>query len=119
MEKNTATQFATRMNVRRMRSQALASHIMHKITPYLDREGDAYYDVYQTLIEIFSEEGVEIITDLHRHEIGLPPRGPDGWTAEELHAMEKRRLEALYAPMHQINTLQQWPGPSIDNLKGR
>ena len=42
---------------------------------------------------------VEIVSDFDRQQYGLTPRGPDGWTMEEIVELEKRRLELMFAPM--------------------
>jgi hypothetical protein len=52
-----------------------------------------------SLRNVLNEEGVEIITDYTRQEMGLPPLGPDGWTIEEIIALEQKRLEMLTKPI--------------------
>lgn len=87
-----------RINLRKVRAdQAVASilhYILDRYVPYACRE-DAHRDLYQK----FAEVGAEIITDTHRQEAGLSPRGPDGWTLEEIAALEKRMLEQLTKPL--------------------
>lgn len=45
------------------------------------------------------QRGVEVLTDAYRASLGLPPRTTDGWTAEEIVALEQQRLKAMYEPM--------------------
>lgn len=74
---------------------------MQKLSPYLDESQDRVRrDVYKALIELFHDEGVDVITDMTRADAGLPPRGPDGYTLDELVALEKRRLDILTAPIY-------------------
>jgi hypothetical protein len=56
-------------------------------------------EINYDLMELCMKEGVEILTDYTRTEIGLPQRGPDGWTMEEIIALEKCRLDMMYAPL--------------------
>lgn len=42
--------------------------------------------------------GVEFVTDYDREQCGLPPRGPEGWTVEELMLLERVRLSRMLAP---------------------
>lgn len=85
---------------RRMRSHALVSHILHVIEKHLsgkDNRRNVMRDIAYELDDKFRTEGVEIITDATRAEAGLLPRGPDGWTIEEMQILERRRLEAMYS----------------------
>lgn len=52
-------------------------------------------ELYDRLSAALNNHGAEIISDYDRQQYGLPPRGPDGWTDEEIIALEKKRLEAL------------------------
>lgn len=90
-----------RQDRRRLRAQALTHHIMSIVGKYVneDRERDCMRDLHRELMETLYNKGVEIISDLDREAMGLPPRGPDGWTVDEIIALEKRRLELMYAPM--------------------
>jgi hypothetical protein len=60
---------------------------------------DCLRAITRKLEDLFRQDGVEVLTDYTRQEMGLPPRGPDGWTIEEIHAMERLRLERMMAPM--------------------
>lgn len=90
-----------RIDKRRMRAMALTSQIMHIIGKYVPRdvERDAMRDLHYELQDALEKAGAEIISDYDRQQCGLSPRGPDGWTMEEIVALEKRRLELMYAPM--------------------
>ncbi len=99
-----ALEMMQRVDKRRLRAQALTAHIMHIVGKYVDRdrERDCMRDLTRELLDELYARGVEIITDEDRIAAGLPPRGPDGWTMEEIVALEKRRLELMYAPMPPI-----------------
>jgi hypothetical protein len=88
-----------RPNLRRRRVDAMVAAVLQQIGPYLSDERHARRDAAYALMNMFWEEGVEVVTDHVRQEAGLPPRGPDGWTAEELIALEQRRLEAMLRPL--------------------
>ncbi len=102
-----------RLDLRRMRTQGLVHRIvdftLKRLPDITGRElsRDEYYEietivrraVHEGATDALMEAGAHLVTDYDRHEAGLPPRGPDGWTVEELIAMEKRRIEALYAPI--------------------
>lgn len=87
-----------RIDLRRVRAQQAASSIFNLIitryVPYACQQ-EAYDELYKR----FHEAGAELITDVARQEYGLPARSPDGWTAEEIVELEKRRLEALSKPL--------------------
>lgn len=86
------------LDVRRVRARQAASSIMalilDKYVPFACRD-----QAYEELHQKFIEAGAEIITDTHRVEAGLPTRGPEGWTFEELEVLEKRRFEQLIRPL--------------------
>lgn len=100
-------------NRRRQRVQSIVAEVMRIVNPYLDEldarrraavesEADApprpQRDVYDELMVVLSAVGIEIVTDHDRRDVGLPPRGPDGWTIDELHALEAARLERTLSP---------------------
>lgn len=87
---------------RHMRAAQFVAEVMRIVSPHLcehGREVDAHREVSRALMDAFYQEGVEIITDAVRAQAGLSPRGPHGLTIEELHAIEKRRLEIMLAPL--------------------
>jgi hypothetical protein len=98
----TATEQLRRQDMRMYRAQSLMHAVLQRIDPYLDPElgNHARRDVYEALLKLFHDEGVDVITDAQRADAGLPPRGPDGWTIEEMMAIEKRRLDILTAPIY-------------------
>lgn len=55
--------------------------------------------IWAQLYDLFYREGVEILTDHDRQSVKLPVRNGDGWTTEELFALEKFRVQALYGPI--------------------
>lgn len=105
---STATQQMMRQDLRRVRAMALTHAIMHALRPYLVDEYRAEAEAYRALETLFREHGAEMITDDMRREYGLPPRGPDGWTMEEVVALEARRLEYLARPI-KVEILQVKP----------
>jgi hypothetical protein len=90
-----------RIDKRRLRAMALTSQILHIVAKYVphDRERDCLRDLSCELQEQLENAGAEIISDFDRQQYGMSPRGPDGWTMEEIIELEKRRLEMMYAPM--------------------
>lgn len=93
-----------RVDKRRLRAMALTSQIMHIVGKYVpeDRERDMQRDLHYELQDALEKAGAEIVSDFDRQQYGLSPRGPDGWTMEEIIELEKRRLELMYAPMPPI-----------------
>lgn len=100
-----------RMNLRRCRADALASEVMNKIDQFIDYR-DQKREIHYAILELFLTEGVEILTDYTRQEAGLPPRSGDGWTPDELRALEMRRLEVMTRPL----TMPVFPLPPSDDL---
>ncbi len=85
-----------RHNLRNMRADVLGHEILSRLRPFIEPGQEK--DAYNALISLLRDKGVEIITDDMRKDMGLPPRGPDGWTVEEMMALEQRRLEILHKP---------------------
>jgi len=113
--------FLKRANAREMRARSVAAVLMGVLDPYLDElsrlndivrsvdeglassKGDRPRgDVYNALMTTLMELGVEVITDDMRNQVGLPARGPDGWTPDELIALETARLDAITRPLAPI-----------------
>lgn len=87
-------------DLRRNRAMQFTAAVMNKVGPYIrDETGHEMRDAHDALFELFFQEGVDVITDHDRAEAGLPPRGPDGRTVEEMVALEARRLEMLTRPL--------------------
>lgn len=98
MKNLTATETIGRVDLRRRRSEGLVHVIMQWLQPYLADDIN-YGRVAGELFNLLRERGYEVLSDFDRQEIGLPPRGPDGWTVEEIIALEKARLDAITRPM--------------------
>ena len=60
---------------------------------------DSLEPISRDLMELLHDAGAEIITDYTRAELGLSPRGRDGWTSEEIIALDQRRLDAMTRPI--------------------
>jgi hypothetical protein len=91
-----------RINLRQHRAMRLVAALMHELSPVLPEDKYVRRDVYDVLTRTLSAEGIEIVTDADREALGLPPRGPDGWTAEEIVTMERRRLDEMLRPISMI-----------------
>lgn len=104
----TATQEMMWIDIRRNRAEVLAAAVMRGLYPKIDATppDDLPHRinrlVHDAMFEVMHEHGVEVLTDHDRERAGLPPRGPDGWTVEELVALERRRLDILLAPMKPV-----------------
>lgn len=98
-----------RIDKRRLRAMQLTAQIMHIVGKYVpdDRERDLHRDLHYELQELMEKVGAEIVSDYDRQQCGLPPRGPDGWTPEEIIALEQRRLELMLAPMPPMVILKE------------
>ena len=56
-------------------------------------------EIGEDLQKQFEERDYEILGDFQRSLLKLPPRGPDGWTVEEILAWEEYRLQAMLKPV--------------------
>jgi hypothetical protein len=104
MSGRMALQQSMRADLRRVRAQLLLAEVMRIVrgeVPDCEEvyESDCLRAITRKLEDLFRQDGVEVLTDYTRQEMGLPPRGPDGWTIEEIHAMERLRLERMTAPL--------------------
>lgn len=90
-----------RVDKRRLRAMALTAQILQIVGKYIphNRDRDPMRDLTQELQDALEKAGAEIVSDFDRQQYGLSPRGPDGWTMEEIVESEKRRLDLMYAPM--------------------
>ena len=103
-------------NIRHTKASQIASFLMHTLDEMIPRA--CWSEAHAKIMEFLMTEGLEIITDDDRRNAGLPPRGPNGWTAVELHALEHARLQALSAPFAAIlKTAEQMSDKPSDNLK--
>lgn len=80
-----------KLDLRRNRADEITAGIMRVIEKHVGNRADLSA-IQSDLRQLLHEAGAEIVTDHMRHAAGLPPRGPDGWTVEELHQLEKMRI---------------------------
>lgn len=83
------------------RAQVIAAQIMRLADPHLCEHGErnSHKAFYEELVKFLWNSGFEILTDADRADAGLPIRGRNGWTADELRALENARLDAMMRPM--------------------
>lgn len=88
---------------RRIHTDQLVASILSIVGPFIGdesgKERNAMHDCSHALFEALYKAGATIVTDADRHEAGLPPRGDNGWTQQELAALEARHMELLTQPM--------------------
>lgn len=91
---------------RRLRTNVLVAEVLQAIGPFLreDERVRGHEEASRILMHKFYEAGVDFLTDQDRAELGLSERGANGWTAEEVQALEAKRLEALMAPLPPLVT---------------
>jgi hypothetical protein len=102
---NTATKMSMRTDLRRKRAHSLVAAVLKELRGHLD-DYEVERAVAHAMERVFSQEGVEVLTDYDRAQIGLPPRSGDGWSMDEVIALERMRLEALCKPM--AMTIPTW-----------
>jgi len=85
------------MDLRRSRADQAIHAVLIAIMKFIPQDDRQY--AYDAMRKQFVENGWEIITDEHRKEAGLPPRGPKGWTQQELYALEQARMAVLMRPI--------------------
>ena len=99
----TATQVREeelRIDRRRMRAEQLTAAVLKMIEPFLrDDDGRERRDAYYALMELFHQEGIEILSDHDRAALGLPARDSKGWSEDEKRALDALRLEAMLRPL--------------------
>ena len=107
--------------MRRLRAQKLTASIIHELSPILeecerlngivrqehpdlcsDVADMAFRRAHDVIFKLMYESGVDVVTDCDRADLGLPARDHDGWTHEELLALEQRRLDLLRQPIPQL-----------------
>jgi hypothetical protein len=90
---------------------SLTAHIVQRIDKHLpdDFTGNQRKRISQEIFDPLHAEGIEVLTDVDRAMYGLPPRGPAGWTMEEYQALERKRVEAMYAPMGVTKVFEKNP----------
>lgn len=98
-----------RADMRKLRGRAFVATVLQIMGKYIDDNRNMREAAYE-LEKLCQDNGVEILTDFIRQEMSLPPRGPDGWTNEEIMELEKRRFELMSRPF----TVPSWPGSKSD-----
>lgn len=98
----TASQTISLPDLRHRRAMSLTALVLRIVDDHTREIRDDNHfmrDISDALMDAFMAQGVDILTDYDREQLGLPPRGPNGWTIEEMVAMEKKRLALMRAPM--------------------
>lgn len=86
---------------RQQRAMALVGQILRIVESTMHPEVDPRR-MRDQLMELLMGEGVDLLTDFTRSEIGVPPRDGQGWTITEILALEMVRLEAMTRPFPQF-----------------
>lgn len=89
-----------RPDLRHRRAMSLTAMVMRIVDDHTrDIRDDSRFlrKINDALMDAFMADGVDILNDFDRERMGLPPRGPDGWTVEEILALDQRRLDAMRA----------------------
>jgi hypothetical protein len=83
--------------LRRIRALLITNQIMSSLRRdmQIPIERDRHKACHDTLLALFMETGAEVITDIDRRNVGLPPRDEYGMTPPELSLFELRRLETM------------------------
>ncbi len=87
-----------RVDLRRRRAEVFVHHALQCIKPHLRDDADMqkiFYDIFDAAYEA----GAEILFDAERARLGLSPRGPDGWTDDEIRAYDSRFLLEMLKPI--------------------
>lgn len=84
------------INRKHPRTQQVMGHAMHLLAPFL-KDGTEKY-AYYALADFFDSQGVQLITEAHRIEAGLPSRDHNGMTLEELRIIEAKMIEGMSRP---------------------
>jgi len=91
--KKTAAEMRLLPDLRRMRVGAVLHRVMRVIDPFI--EHDDRHRVFDRLFELFMQEGVEVLTDATRAELGLAARDGEGWTEPKLRIYDAIRLQKM------------------------
>lgn len=84
---------------RRQQVMAVIALIMDAIGKHIPDDGHSRKHATYDLLDALDGAGIDIITNDDRAKAGLPPRGPKGWTDQELKILDLKRMEAMLAPM--------------------
>ncbi len=99
MQSITATEL--RHDHRRHRARSITAMILQVLEKHLRHDADLQA-IHDDLVKQLHDAGAEIVSDLDRAQHGLPPRGPDGWTGDELRELEQARLTAMLRPANPV-----------------
>tara|TARA_R110000823_G_scaffold39872_9_gene106258 strand:+ start:75 stop:446 length:372 start_codon:yes stop_codon:yes gene_type:complete len=114
MNEKTATEMRIRMNrhpLRQMRAESLAHAVFSAIEQYVDPR-DTRHCIY-AIAKLFTEKGVEVLTDLDRERYGLPPRDENGWTQQDIVVLESLRALAIIRPIEMMAPKMKSPNPPL------
>lgn len=100
-----------RSPLRQMRAESLAHAVFSAIEQYVDPR-DTRHCIY-AIAKLFTEKGVEVLTDFDRDRYGLPPRDETGWTQQDIVALESLRSLALSKPIEMTPPKMKSPNPPL------
>jgi len=84
---------------RRHQVMAIVALVMDAIGKHIPDDGHSHKHATYDLLEALDKAGIDIITEEDRARAGLPPRGPKGWTHQELQIMDHKRLMVMLEPL--------------------
>lgn len=99
------------VDLRRMRAENVTASLMQEIRPLLNNSDkhDLERDIHDAIYRLLWRSGVDVITDYERKMAGLPDRNNEGYTDDELRALEARRLEVMLKPIdYKFNELAKF-----------
>ena len=106
MADETATQATARMWEQDMRidrrkrtAAALTNLISREIAPFLGDEERAREYAARAIYGIIMDQGLFVLTEQDRIDLGLPPRDDKGWTADEIRAYEAHLSMLMTRPL--------------------
>lgn len=103
-------------DLRRARAMSLLHEVLQIIDRSVDLDRDQRRQISMDLDILLQARGVELVDDHIREKAGLPARGPNGWTLEELIALEAGHLAALRAPVLQTVLRENVEVDAVGNL---
>ena len=110
-------------DMRMNRARQIAFLVMGLLQPFFD-EAAPYIetrkmrnDIFDKLLKELHDMGAYILTDEARAQCGLPGRNVEGWTAEELIALERKALEIMNRPIQAIVPPLHTEKEPLDDVK--
>jgi hypothetical protein len=103
-----AASIMERQDRRYLRARSVTASIVQVIgrlletNPQLDRLAEEIRllrAIDDAVMKLLTDEGIEVLTDYHRAEFGLPPRDQKGWSAEDILTYERVMLERMTQPI--------------------